>query len=297
MTVPTTTSRRRGAARLLLALTCAATLAGPALAADASLDQVYQAAHSGHVDQALQMMDPVLRDHPNSAKAHYVEAELLAQQGRLGPARTELATAERLAPGLPFVQEQSLQHLHRVLDQTPVAAGRTALAMPAAEAAHGRPLAWGLGLAVAFGALLGWLLTRANRPRPAQGPAMAPMAAAGPSMAWPRGAAPSEGTVPWGGAPAAAATPGWGAQVAAGVAGGLAAGAAAVAGQELGRGLFGHETVAAPASVPYTAPLAQAAPVADGWSDPDFGIRDPGAGWDDDTTDADAGGLGGNWDV
>lgn len=298
MTVPTTTSRRRGAARLLLALACAATLAGPALAADASLDQVYQAAHSGHVDQALQMMDPVLRDHPNSAKAHYVEAELLAQQGRLGPARTELATAERLAPGLPFVQEQSLQHLHRVLDQTPVAAGRTALAMPAAEAAHGRPLAWGLGLAVAFGALLGWLLTRANRPRPAPpGPAMAPMAAAGPSMAWPRGAAPSEGTVPWGGAPAASPSPGWGSQVAAGVAGGLAAGAAAVAGQELGRRLFGHESVAAPVSVPYTAPLAQAAPPADGWSDPDFGIRDAGAGWDDDTTDADAGGLGGNWDV
>nr|WP_145545459.1 tetratricopeptide repeat protein [Variovorax boronicumulans] len=301
MTVTTTTSRRRGATRLLLALACAATLAGPALAADASLDQVYQAAYGGHVDQALQMMDPVLRDHPNSAKAHYVEAELLAQQGRLGPARTELATAERLAPGLPFVQEQSLQHLHRVLDQAPVATGRTALTMPAAEAAHGRPLAWGLGLAVAFGALLGWLLTRANRPRPTpQGQDMVPMAAAGPSMAWPRGPVSSEGAAPWGAAPAPAAGPGWGTQVAAGVAGGLAAGAAAVAGQELGRRLFGHEAVAAPASVPYAAPqtpVAPVAPVADGWSDPDFGIRDAGAGWDDDTTDRDAGGLGGNWDV
>ncbi|MGC3984105.1 MAG: hypothetical protein QM777_04900 [Pseudorhodoferax sp.] len=295
-----TTSRRRGAARLLLALACAATLAGPALAADASLDQVYQAAHGGHVDQALQMMDPVLRDHPNSAKAHYVEAELLAQQGRLGPARTELATAERLAPGLPFVQDQSLQHLHRVLDQAPAAvAGRSPLTMPVAEAAHGRPLAWGLALAVAFGALLGWLLTRANRPRPAPpAPAMAPMAAAGPSMAWPRDPAPAAGTVPWGGAPAAPAGAGWGSQVAAGVAGGLAAGAAAVAGQELGRRLFGHEAAAMPVSEPsFAAPLAQAAPAADGWSDPDFGIRGAGSGWDDDTMDADMGGLGGNWDV
>ena len=296
---PTTSSRRRGAARLLLGLACAAALAGPALAADASLDQVYQAAHGGHVDQALQMMDPVLRDHPGSAKAHYVEAELLAQQGRLGPARTELATAERLAPGLPFVQDQSLQHLRRVLDQAPLAASRSPLTMPAAEAAHGRSLGWGLALAVVFGALLGWLLTRANRPRLAPpAPGMAPMAAAGPSMAWPRGPVPSDGPAPWGGAAAvpAPAGPGWGSQVAAGVAGGLAAGAAAVAGQELGRRLFGHDTVAAPA--PYAAPLAQAAPAADGWSDPDFGIRGAGGGWDDATdADADAGGLGGNWDV
>lgn len=297
-----TTFSRRGA-RLLLTLACMAALAGPALAADASLNQVYQAAHNGHVEQALQLMDPVLRDHPNSAKAHYVEADLLAQQGRLGPARTELATAERLAPGLPFVQDQSLQHLRRVLDQPPVpAASRSPLTMPAAEAAEtgrGRPLAWGLALAVGFGALLGWLLTRANRPRPApQGPAMAPMAAAGPSMAWPRGTAQPDGVVPWDGAPAAPAPvgPGWGSQVAAGVAGGLAAGAAAVAGQELGRRLFGHETASAPASVPYAAPLAQAAPTADGWGDPDFGIRDGGGSWDD-ATDADAGGLGGNWDV
>jgi hypothetical protein len=288
-------------------MACALALAGPALAADASLEQVYQAAHGGHVDQALQMMEPVLRDHPGSAKAHYVEAELLAQQGRLGPARTELATAERLAPGLPFVQDSTLQHLRSVLDGQPAAAPaavRSHLAMPAAEAAvalNSRPLAWGLALAVGLGALLGWLLTRANRPRPAQGPAMAPMAAAGPSMAWPRSAVAADGPGPWSGissAPAPApAGPGWGSQVAAGVAGGLAAGAAAVAGQELGRRLFGHETLAAPASVPFTTPMGQNVPAADGWSDPDFGIRDAGGGWDDGGgADAD-GGLGGNWDV
>lgn len=306
---------RRGLARGISAMACALVLAGPALAADATLEQVYQAAHGGHVDQALQMMEPVLRDHPDSAKAHYVEAELLAQQGRLGPARTELATAERLAPGLPFVQDGTLRHLRSVLDGQGAApaATRSHLSMPAAEAAgpsSGRPLAWGLALAVGLGALLGWLLTRANRPRQAQGPAapstgpMAPMAAAGPSMAWPRSAAPAGGAMPWGGVssgPAPAASgPGWGSQVAAGVAGGLAAGAAAVAGQELGRRLFGHETQAAPASVPFTAPMANDLPPADGWSDPDFGIRGAGGGWDDAgavDADGDTGGLGGNWDV
>lgn len=311
-------SARRSAVRRITTLACAMALAGPALAAEASLEQVYQAAHGGHVEQALQMMEPVLRDHPGSAKAHYVEAELLAQQGRLGPARTELATAERLAPGLPFVQDSTLQHLRSVLDgQHAGTPGlREHLRMPAAEAAEpsrGRPLAWGLALAVALGGLLGWLLTRANRPRPAARPSMAPSsplvpsAAAGPSMAWPRGPAPADGAVPWGGMPPAPApaAPGWGTQIAAGVAGGLAAGAAAVAGQELGRRLFGHETaaVAGPASVPFTAPTAPGTPAADGWSDPDFGIRDAGGGWDDagarwdGTGDADAGGLGGNWDV
>ena len=50
-----------------------------AQAADPSLNQVYQAAQSGNLGGALGMMDQVLRDHPNSAKAHFVEAELLAK--------------------------------------------------------------------------------------------------------------------------------------------------------------------------------------------------------------------------
>ena len=60
---------------LVVALACA----GPVLAADATVDQVYQAANSGHLDEAQQLMNQVLRDHPNSAKAHYVEAEISAR--------------------------------------------------------------------------------------------------------------------------------------------------------------------------------------------------------------------------
>lgn len=55
----------------------------------------------------LGMMDKVLRDHPGSAKAHFVEAELLAKQDRLANAASELTTAERLAPGLPFANPQA----------------------------------------------------------------------------------------------------------------------------------------------------------------------------------------------
>ena len=67
---------------------------------DPSIDQVYQTAESGNVPGALRMMDQVLRDHPDSSKAHFVEAELLARENRTADARAELATAERLDPGL-----------------------------------------------------------------------------------------------------------------------------------------------------------------------------------------------------
>ncbi|MEJ1958079.1 MAG: tetratricopeptide repeat protein [Nitrosomonadales bacterium] len=63
-----------------------------------TLDQVYQAAHAGRIDDAQRMMGTVLKVHPESAKAHYVEAELLAKQGQMGQAETELNTAQRLKP-------------------------------------------------------------------------------------------------------------------------------------------------------------------------------------------------------
>ena len=68
-----------------LALVVALACAGPVLAADPTVDQVYQAARAGHLDEAQQLMDQVLKDHPNSAKAHYVEAELSARAGNLAP--------------------------------------------------------------------------------------------------------------------------------------------------------------------------------------------------------------------
>ncbi|MFI3196936.1 MAG: tetratricopeptide repeat protein [Methylococcaceae bacterium] len=95
-------------ALLLLALCFTA----PAFAEeDATMHQVYLAAEAGKFNEAQAMMDKVLHDHPNSAKAHFVEAELLAKQGRLNEAGAELNTAERLQPGLPFVKPEVLQNL------------------------------------------------------------------------------------------------------------------------------------------------------------------------------------------
>lgn len=96
---------------------CAAIVlfAGAALAAPnvPSIDQVYQAARSGHLAQAEAMTKEVLRAYPNSARPYYVMAQILAAEGRTGEARTYLAEAKRLKPGLPFVNSQSVANLER----------------------------------------------------------------------------------------------------------------------------------------------------------------------------------------
>lgn len=99
-----------------LLLAASATLAGPvAFAADPTLHEVYQAAESGRLAEAQGMMAKVLKEHPNSGKAHFVEAELLAKQGEFGKAREELANAERLSPGLSFAKPQAVENLKSLL--------------------------------------------------------------------------------------------------------------------------------------------------------------------------------------
>jgi hypothetical protein len=78
---------------------------------DASLHQVFQAAEAGNFKEAQSMMDNVLKNHPNSAKAHFVEAELLAKQGLNKPASAELSKAEQLEPALTFAKPEALQSL------------------------------------------------------------------------------------------------------------------------------------------------------------------------------------------
>src|SRR5579864_2012537 len=88
------------AAALGIAATFALGSPSFAQAADPTMNQVYEAAAAGHLDQAQQMITQVLADHPNSAKAHFVQAELYAKEGKNALARSELGTAERLNPGL-----------------------------------------------------------------------------------------------------------------------------------------------------------------------------------------------------
>ncbi len=97
---------------LALVAVAPAQAAGP----DASIHEVYQAAEAGRFDDAQKMMDKVLQDHPNSAKAHFVEAELLSKQARYGEAQNELNTALRLDPSQKFAKPGKVQELQGVIN-------------------------------------------------------------------------------------------------------------------------------------------------------------------------------------
>ena len=260
--------------RLLLAASLAATLSfavvavSPAFAdADPSVQQIYNAAAAGHLDQAQEMMTQVLNDHPSSARAHYVQAELYAKEGKTSLARSELGVAEQLKPGLPFATPRSVQELKGQLGLgsrvvNPAAGG----AVPAA-----RPFPWGILLV--FAAVIGllWMVFRRRNAYvqypAAGGPAGAP-GAYGPG---------GYGPAPMGGG-------GIGSGIAGGLASGLAVGAGVVAGEELA-----HHFLDGGRSAGGVIPPAEAGEAGNGdMGGSDFGVNDPGSSWDD------GGGMGGD---
>jgi hypothetical protein len=82
-----------------------------------SVHQIYQTVQAGQLDKAHSMIDQVLKAHPNSAKAHFVDAEILARQGDMAAAKAELATAEKLDPALSFAKPKTVAELKAHLNK------------------------------------------------------------------------------------------------------------------------------------------------------------------------------------
>lgn len=143
--------------------------AAAAPADDPGIHQVYQAADSGHLDQARNMMSQVLKDHPGSAKAHYVAAEIDARSADFASARAEFQTAEKLAPGLPFAKPYAVQELRNQLyPQQTVQQPRVVTPVSAVQpipAHHGFPWATALGIGLAVWIV--WLIFRRFTAQPA----------------------------------------------------------------------------------------------------------------------------------
>ena len=123
-----------------------------------TLKQVYDEAHAGRVEQAQVMMQQVLVAHPSSGKAHFVQAELYARQGKAGLAREALATAEKLTPGLAFAKPEAVTALRAQLSaksNTPSNTGASSnrAAQMAAPVAPAAPFPWGIVLALGGGAI------------------------------------------------------------------------------------------------------------------------------------------------
>jgi tetratricopeptide (TPR) repeat protein len=263
--------------RTLIALTMLTSLAmagGHALAADPTMHDVYQAAEAGDYTRAQAMMDQVLRDHPNSAKAHFVEAELLAKQGRLSEAQRELGTAERLDPSLGFAKPNAVQELKARLTPT-YAIRQPASSVPAAAGGF----RWGpLLLLVGIIALV-VIAIRAFRSRPQYAPQGQPLPgySGGAAAAQPYGMG-GVGPVQPGG--------GMGSSILGGLATGAAVGAGVVAGEALmHRVLDGHRSddgLARAADTELGSAVNDLQPQYDMGGD-DFGVSDSSS-WDDDSS-------------
>jgi hypothetical protein len=259
------------------ALTFAVSWSMPVLAADAepTEHQIYEAATTGHLDQAQQMMDQVLRAHPQSAKAHFDQAELYAREGKIALARAELEQAEQLKPGLPDERPQSVEALKSELGLGARAIrGQGPFGRPVPSAAH---FPWGAVLLLALVVGVFWMMFR-RRSNYVQYPTGGAMPGGAPG-----GYGPGYG--PGGG--------GVGSSIAGGLAGGLAAGAGIVAGEELA-----HHVLDGGQAQGGVIPPANAGENDGSNSDmggADFGDNDPGS-WDGGSSGGDfGGGGGGDW--
>jgi clan AA aspartic protease (TIGR02281 family) len=83
-----------------------------------TIDQIYLALQDGRPDSAQHMISRVLAARPNSAKAHYVQAEVYARAGKLSQARSELKIAEQLQPDLRFATPHAIAELRTQLSET-----------------------------------------------------------------------------------------------------------------------------------------------------------------------------------
>jgi len=244
--------------------------------AEATLPQVSQAIQSGQLAKADAMMKEVLQNHPNSAKAHYIAAELYIREGKLDAARNAFAQAENLAPGLPFAQAESVQRLQAELHTGTM----PAQANTGVSSIFGSPIFWIL-IAVLVG---GVILFLRKRPQPVQ--VYNAPTASGPYPGAP--GAPGNYPPSYSGAPAAGA----GSGLMGSLATGAALGAGMVAGQALASHLMGGGNQANPGNVNNDFNQV-GGPAADA---PNFGVRD-GSSWDDgDGSSWDDGGDGGFMD-
>jgi tetratricopeptide (TPR) repeat protein len=261
--------KMRKVMNLFLSLFAAMTLlASNAAFAEATLPEVYQAVQAGQLAKADVMMKEVLQNHPNSAKAHYVAAELYVKEGKLEAARNHFLKAESLAPGLPFAQADSVQKLQMQL------ASSAGAPVVSTTSIFSSPLFWGL-IAIL---VVGTIIVLKRRKREAIEVYNAP-AAGYPGT--PGGPTPYPGGP---GAPGSPGYPGAPGGAGSGLMGSLATGAALGAGMYAGQALASHlmggnsNNPNNPGNFGNNPNMNQVSGPA--FDDPNFGVRDASS-WDD----------------
>ena len=282
---------------------------GMALAAEPTVDQVYQAAQGGRYIEAQTMLDEVLKAHPTSAKAHYIQAQVYAKQGLMTKAGAALADADRLDPAAKYASPSAIQALrtqiaaprpslsdNRALQPAPVRAQQ--VQTPAPQAPRERSFPWGLLLGgLGLVAFIVWVsrmmsqrtaaMQAANGGMGAGGIQQYPGGAYGPTGGG-AGYAPGYGPGYGGVAPQA---PGMGSRIMGGLATGAAVGAGIVAGEAMMRHFTDNDRNANAAPAPSNDNWAAPAPSYDMGGN-DFGVSDTSS-WD---SGGGGDGGGGSWD-
>ena len=193
-----------------------------------SVSEVETAVKQGNYVQAEQMMQEVVADKPNSARAHYTYAEILAHDAKFDQASREAAQAQQLDPALSFTDPAKFREFQGKLQRAQAPRGNGTTSYGNAPATYGNgPIAarsvgmpgwvWGLGFAV-IGFLLWRMFSRRNvmMGQPAYG-------GGGGTAGYGPGVGPYGGN-PYGGAPmggAGSGLLGTGLAAAGGVAGGM----------------------------------------------------------------------------
>jgi hypothetical protein len=196
-----------------------------------SIGEVQAEIGKGHYTRAEEMTREVVAARPDSARARYVHAEILAHNQRYALAAEEAAQARRLDPGLSFTAPEKFKAFTQLLareqasaNTSPAAAQSPARFSETAPAHGGGVPLWAWGGAAGLLALLAWRALGARQPARTQWPPATPAAQSALSTGMP-GAAGFGGyaSAPPSAPPSAPAGGGmWGTGMA--VAGGVAAG-------------------------------------------------------------------------
>jgi len=97
-------------ALLLLSVTAVSAYALP------TLDDVEHAVHRNDYVSAESMTREVVEAQPNSAKPHYILAEILAHEGKLNEARTQAAQAKQIDPAIRFTTPEKFARFEAELN-------------------------------------------------------------------------------------------------------------------------------------------------------------------------------------
>jgi hypothetical protein len=112
------TMTKRFIAALALAIGSAAAWALP------TTQEVETAVQQGHDAQAETMMSEVVAAKPDSAKAHYVYAEVLAHNGSFAKARQEATRARQLDPAIKFTSSEKFSAFEQLLQREQIPQAR-----------------------------------------------------------------------------------------------------------------------------------------------------------------------------